>query len=256
MASQRVSAASPAPVPGVTIGLFAEWAGPNATPDERTDLLLDVLAETDDATAWIEAIAPLGVDEARLVVALSGTGSTRNRRPHGGQTWRATSFRSSPTRPRRRPSIAELMLWLLGPRESIRLRYGGSTRASRRHKAQGRSAAVSGVPSRRRSGRQTNRGARSGIEGVGHRREAEVVLARRASWQEVGPQRETARPTIHPSASFDSRGAAEFAHARFGKGRTAQIPEARVRPLPFQFAVSVFVSGGRLGESGDLALDG
>jgi hypothetical protein len=112
MAGQRVSAADPAPVPRVTIGMFAEWAGPNATPDERTDLLLDVLAETDDANAWIEAIAPLGVDEARLVLAVSEWIQAEAK-----GTRRAELARNlvslKPNTPKAQALIADLMIWLL-----------------------------------------------------------------------------------------------------------------------------------------------
>lgn len=116
MASQRVSAANPGPVPRATIDMFAEWAGPNATPDERTDLLLDVLAETDDATAWIEAIAPLGVDESRLVVAFSEWIHAESKAPRRADLAR-NLVSLKPNTPKAQALIEELMLWLLG-RES------------------------------------------------------------------------------------------------------------------------------------------
>lgn len=70
MAAQITAAKKPGSVDKVTATLFVEWARASATAEDRTGLLLDVLAEADDITRWIEAVAPQGVDEAAIVDAI------------------------------------------------------------------------------------------------------------------------------------------------------------------------------------------
>lgn len=175
MATQRVSAAKPASVAGVTIGMFAEWAGPNATPHERTDLLLGVLTETDDATAWIESVAPLGVDESRLVSAFSDW-----IREESTATRRADLARNlvslKPNTPKAQGLVAELMLWLLG-RES-QADFDTATRLVRavgtKHKAGPRLSAAfqAGV----------DRGTKLTAARAQELRDSGIVAKRKSSW--------------------------------------------------------------------------
>lgn len=111
MATQLVEAALPSAIPKATIEFFSEWAAA-ATVEDRTGLLTDVLSKTDDAGAWIEAIAPLGVDEALIVVALSESIRAEPKAPRRADLSRnLISLR--PNAPKAQALVAELMLWLL-----------------------------------------------------------------------------------------------------------------------------------------------
>jgi hypothetical protein len=112
MAAQVAAAASPTAVAKATIDVFGQWAGTGATVEERTGLVLDVLGVVDDGSAWIETMAPHGVDEPALVTYVSGRILAEPKATRRSEFARNLST-LQPTSPRAQHLVAELMVWLL-----------------------------------------------------------------------------------------------------------------------------------------------
>jgi hypothetical protein len=112
MAVQVANRANPAAAPEANEVPFGRWAGSSASTEDRNGLLLDVLAVVDDASTWIEAVAPHGVDEEDLVAAISRrvqAESKGQRRAHLARNLVALR----PNDKRAKEGIANLMIWLL-----------------------------------------------------------------------------------------------------------------------------------------------
>ncbi len=112
MAAQLATAAGASSVPKANIAVFGEWAGASATSEERTGLLLDLLALTDDVSDWIEVVALHGIDEQALATEVSARILAEPKGSRRSELAR-NLITLQPTTPRAQQVVADLMLSLL-----------------------------------------------------------------------------------------------------------------------------------------------